>query len=182
MDNAKERFASTDSTAFDNPSRPAPQQTSISTGKVILGTVAALTAVGGFLADWNKTHLFNPNWPPHAKFHDAWTITLGSLLGGAGMYFLFRESSDRRQDLKLSTLLPGFFWAAQSISYAYPGAKGLQAEFPDLVPRAGNIWIDEKFASAAMLALLGYGYFLEQPTTLCSSTKMPQKKYTETQQ
>ena len=26
----------------------------------VLTSVAALTAVGGFLADWNRTHLFNP--------------------------------------------------------------------------------------------------------------------------
>jgi hypothetical protein len=27
----------------------------------LLTSVATLTAVGGFLADWNRTHLLNPN-------------------------------------------------------------------------------------------------------------------------
>ena len=31
-------------------------------GRLLLTSVAALTAVGGFLADWNRTHLFNPDW------------------------------------------------------------------------------------------------------------------------
>jgi hypothetical protein len=31
-------------------------------GRVLLTAVAALTTVGGFLADWNRTHLFNPDW------------------------------------------------------------------------------------------------------------------------
>jgi hypothetical protein len=35
-----------------------------SSGRRILTSVAALTAVGGFFADWNRTHLFNPDWPP----------------------------------------------------------------------------------------------------------------------
>lgn len=141
--------------------QPAVQK-QLSAGKLILGTVAGLTTVGGFLADWNKTHLFNANWPPHAKFHDAWTITLGSFLGGAGMYFLLRKSPDPDQDIRLATVLPAFFWAAQSISYAYPGTKGLQGEFPELVPRIGGIWMDEKFASALMLGLSGLGYSLER--------------------
>jgi hypothetical protein len=54
-------------------------------GRVILTSVATLTSVGSFLADWNRTHLFNPNWPPHAKYHDAQTILLGSLLGASGL-------------------------------------------------------------------------------------------------
>ena len=57
-------------------------------GRRILISVAALTPVGGFLADWNRTHLFNPNWPPHAKFHDVQSILLGSLSGASGLYFL----------------------------------------------------------------------------------------------
>ncbi len=60
----------------------------LSAGRRILTSVAALTSVGGFLADWNRTHLFNPNWPPHANYHDAQTILLGSLLGASGIYFL----------------------------------------------------------------------------------------------
>jgi hypothetical protein len=35
----------------------------LSPGRRILTSIAALTAVGGFFADWNRTHLFNPNWP-----------------------------------------------------------------------------------------------------------------------
>ena len=54
-------------------------------GRRILSSAAALTAVGGFLADCNRTHLFNPDWPPHARFHDAQTILLGSLLGVGGL-------------------------------------------------------------------------------------------------
>src|SRR5262245_4227608 len=51
-------------------------------GRWLLSGIAGLTAVSGYLADWNRTHLFNPRWPPHAKFHDAWSILLGTGLGG----------------------------------------------------------------------------------------------------
>jgi hypothetical protein len=56
-----------------------------SKGRQVLTSVAALTSVGGFLADWNRTHLFNPNWSPHAKYRDAQTILHGLLLGASGI-------------------------------------------------------------------------------------------------
>ncbi|MDQ4128886.1 MAG: hypothetical protein M3151_13220 [Actinomycetota bacterium] len=41
--------------------------------------------MGGFLANGNLTHLFNPRWPPQARFHDARTIILGTLLGAGNL-------------------------------------------------------------------------------------------------
>jgi hypothetical protein len=31
-------------------------------GKVLISLVAAETAVGPYLADWNETHIYNPAW------------------------------------------------------------------------------------------------------------------------
>ena len=125
------------------------------TGRRVLSSVAALTAVGGFLADWNRTHLFNPDWPPHARFHDAQTILLGALLGAGGLYFL-RGGEGR--DLALGALLPSVFWMGQAGGFLFPGAEGLEAEFPEKVPQVGGVWLNERVASAAMLALISLGY------------------------
>ncbi len=126
------------------------------TGRVLLIGVAAFTSVGGFLFDYNKTHLFNPQWTPHAKFHDAMTIQLGALLGLSGLYLLQKKAGD----LRWGTLLPAFFWAAQVGSFAFPGAKGLEAEFPERVPQVGPIRLNEAAVSTLMLAVLGLGYVL----------------------
>ncbi|RLQ92222.1 DUF6640 family protein [Planomicrobium sp. Y74] len=144
--------------------RPAPvqRQQIMPTGKILLVTVAGLTTVGGFLADWNKTHLFNPNWPPHAKFHDAMSITIGTFLGSAGMYLLLRKGECLQRDTQMAAMLPAFFWASQGVSFAFPGAKGLESEFPELVPRIKGVWLNEKFVAIAMLSLTGIGYVLER--------------------
>ena len=34
----------------------------------------------------------------------------------------------------------------------------MEAEFPEKVPRLKGAWVNERFASATMLALLGLGY------------------------
>jgi hypothetical protein len=101
----------------------------------VLTSVAALTTVGCFLAEWNRTHLFNPDWPPYARFHDALTITLGSLLGLCGLYFLVGRRGERSDsDLALGALLPSIFWVAQGASFAFPGAEGLEASSPRRCP------------------------------------------------
>ena len=94
-------------------------------GRRIHSSVAALTAAGGFLADWNQTHLFNPDWPPHARFHDAQTMLLGSLLGAGGLYSLRGSGERPGRNLALGALLPSLFWISQVGSFLFPGAEGL---------------------------------------------------------
>ncbi|MGQ1795801.1 DUF6640 family protein [Kocuria oceani] len=136
----------------------------MSAGRKILNVVAGATAVGGFAADWNHTHLFNPNWPPHARFHDAMTITMGALLGAGGLYALNRNGPDPGRDTTMGALLPAVFWTSMGAAFAFPGTQGLQAEFPHLVPRVRSVWIDERFASAGMLGLTALGYGLDRRT------------------
>jgi hypothetical protein len=159
--------------------RHAGRENGSGTGRRILRGVAVATTVGGFAVDWNRTHLFNPSWPPHAKFHDAMTISLGALLGGTALWFLRGDASNdqpgdgrtergdsTRADLALGALLPALFWTAQGSAFLYPGgAAGLQAEFPDLVPRVRGVWIDERFAAGTALALSCTGYVLARRTT-----------------
>ena len=136
----------------------------MSAGRTILNVVAGATTVGGFAADWNRTHLFNPNWPEHARFHDAMTIAVAALLGAGGLYALNRKGPDPDRDTTMGALLPAVFWTSMSAAFAFPGTQGLQAEFPHLVPRVRGVWIDERFASAGMLGLTGLGYALERRT------------------
>lgn len=47
-----------------------------SLGRTLLGLVGVTTSVGGYIADWNETHIYNPRWPPHAKFHNGQTMSM----------------------------------------------------------------------------------------------------------
>lgn len=131
-------------------------------GRRILRAAAGITAVGGFAADWNRTHLFNPAWTPHAKFHDALTISVGMLLGSASLYYLGRRGGSPRDNRRIGALLPAVFWAAMGLSFLFPGAKGLESEFPELIPRVRGVWINERFGSGFFLALIAAGYLLDR--------------------
>ena len=129
-------------------------------GRFVLSGVAALTAAGGWLADVNRTHLFNPRWLPHAKFHDAWTVLLGTGLGSLGLYLLRRRGTDPELDLALGAGLPALFWTAQAGSYLFPGTKGMESEFPDRLPEVAGVRVNEAVGSALMLTLTAAGYLL----------------------
>lgn len=129
-------------------------------GRWLLTGIATLTATGGYLADWNRTHLFNPRWPPHAKFHDAWTVLLGTGLGGAAAWLLWRRGRDPKLELALGAGLPALYWAAQGGSFLLPNTAGMEAEFPDLLPKIAGVRLNEAAASAGMLTLTAIGYLL----------------------
>lgn len=40
-------------------------------GWILLTVTGIYAAAGPYAFDWNKTHIYNPDWPPHAKFHNA---------------------------------------------------------------------------------------------------------------
>lgn len=123
-------------------------------GRWILGGVAAMTATNGYLIDWNRTHLFNPNWPPHATFRNARTMLLGASLGTSALYSL------RKGNTEMAALLPAMFWASQAGSSVFPNTGGLESEFSDRVPKVRGVRMNEATFSAAMLALTAIGYGL----------------------
>ena len=38
-------------------------------GLVLLTVLAAFAAISGVVFDFTPTHIYNPAWPPHARFH-----------------------------------------------------------------------------------------------------------------
>ena len=127
-------------------------------GHSLLIAMSAATAVSGFIMDMNKTHIYNPRWTPHSKFHNAISIMNGALLGAAGLYFLLAKHKNRKMALKLGAALPGMFWSSLLAAPLFPGAKGMEAEFPNKVPKIGNTYITESAAASFNLILIAIGY------------------------
>ena len=101
------------------------------TARVILTVIAVGTIVSPYLADWNATHIYNPLWPPHAKFHNAQTMALGTLMGIAGLFFTWWRGSDLRPKLLAAWLFTGFYWISQVFAFGFPGVAWTD---PDLLP------------------------------------------------
>lgn len=37
--------------------------------------------------EWNQSHVFNPEWPPHARFHEVWQLFTNISLGIVALWF-----------------------------------------------------------------------------------------------
>ena len=88
---------------------------------------------------------------------------MGALLGGAALHLLREDRTE--QEAMLGAALPALFWVGQGAAFAFPGTAGLEAEFPQYVPRIKGVWINERFAAGAMLALSLTGYLLDRHQT-----------------
>ena len=64
-------------------------------GRILITFVLFNMMVGPILVHWNHTHVFNPAWPPHARFH----TVLGDfmMLGYAvvALWLVWRRSVDQ---------------------------------------------------------------------------------------
>jgi hypothetical protein len=105
--------------------------TKLNTGRVILSIIAVGTVVSPFLADWNATHIYNPLWTPHAKFHNAQTMAMAVLLGLAALFYTWRKSDNLRASLLPAWLFAGFYWISQTLAFVFPGVAWTD---PDLLP------------------------------------------------
>lgn len=129
---------------------------SISAGKVLITIVAIWATAGSYIFDWNKTHIYNPRWPPHAKFHNAQTMLLGTMIGLLSLYVLWFQKGDKKTMLRLAAILASFYWITQAGAILFPGTALVDPEFA----RAGQLPA-QLIVDVVMLVMLGVGYLLE---------------------
>ena len=101
--------------------------------------VACVTAIGGLLADYfiptsGRQHFRNPNWPPHAKFHNAQTILLGLCLGVLAIAILFLRRPLSMSQLGLAAIVSSLYWIGIFGARIFPGTAWVDLEFASAAP------------------------------------------------
>ncbi|KAI0847315.1 hypothetical protein F5Y00DRAFT_263677 [Daldinia vernicosa] len=102
-------------------------------GQLLLTIDALGMCFGTIMADClNETHLFNPRWRPHAKFHNAQTVFLAIILSGLTLYYTWRRAKTpelRREFIFISAITGSIYWIAGLLSILPPGTMGVDPEF-----------------------------------------------------
>ena len=91
-------------------------------------------ALGAHLADLSPSHIFNPRWPPHAKFHTGQTLSMSLLLPLLTILFAWRKTSDQREAV-FATPPPG---NTNSLLRSHTCTEGFSTNFRACSPKGVN--------------------------------------------
>lgn len=94
-------------------------------GGLVVDTVIPVTA---------KQHLWNPRWPPHAKFHNCQTMVMGVLLGCLSLGLLFAPGELTFSRLLTASGVAGAYFIAMLFAPLFPGTAWHNSEFANLDP------------------------------------------------
>ena len=101
--------------------------------KYIIAFVAVLN-FGGLIADavvpaTSKQHLWNPLWPPHAKFHNGQTMLMGIFGGSLSLVILLGSQSLTFPLFLIAAAVAANYFAAMTLAPAFPGTDWTDPEF-----------------------------------------------------
>ena len=85
--------------------------------------------LGAHLADLSRSHMFNPRWPPHAKFHTGQTLSMSLLLSLLTICFAWRRTSDQGEAVFATAGFAAAYWVTQATAIAYPNTAFYDPEF-----------------------------------------------------
>jgi hypothetical protein len=108
-----------------------PMQTHTPWLKLFICSVALFGGLGGVLADFSQTHLLNPDWPPHARFHNAQTMSMGMLLAMLTLAFAFWPNVSGRFQLIATAVLGTLYWTSIFCAQFFPGVAFFDPKFEE---------------------------------------------------
>ena len=134
-------------------------------GAWILTAVALFTIVSPYIFDWNATHIYNPRWTPHAKFHNAQTMLMAVFLGLSTLYFTWRSAAtvaEKRVQLTAAILFGLAYWITQIGGVTFPGTALLDPEFVVDNPTLQGVTVPiQPIVDVVIFVLLIIAYYFE---------------------
>jgi hypothetical protein len=122
--------------------------------KVLLTIAAVQYGIMPLIADFSETHVFHPDWPPHARFHLVWLLALGSALAAYVVFSVWVPAANRPGLLKQVSLMGcfvlGAFFVAAAALDMYGGSFTDETEPNMILGVTANVF---SFTIAAILQL-----------------------------
>ena len=89
---------------------------------------------GGLVADalipaTAKQHLWNPLWPPHAKFHNGQTMLMGIFSGSLSLAILFGARPLTLPLLLIAAAIAANYFVSMVFAPRFPGTGWIDPEF-----------------------------------------------------
>lgn len=122
--------------------------------RLIFTLIGVSLPVAAHAADMNKTHIYNPRWPPHAKFHNGQTLSMSLLLGGLTTFLSWWPSNNVAVMVAAAAGAASLYFISQSAAILYPNTAYFDPEFKPLTVRGVPlaVVIDVIYLSAVVVA------------------------------
>ncbi len=97
--------------------------------RILFSLMAISLTAGSHYEDYSKTHIFNPLFSAHAKFHVGQTLMFSILLALLTIFFAWRKTSDRLNAVLAVSSFAALYWVAQAGAILYPGTAAFDPQF-----------------------------------------------------
>jgi len=137
-------------------------------GKVLLSLAVGLSAIVSTIVDLlpgKLGHVYNPEWPAHAVFHDIVMFLLLDWMAIVCLWLLWRKSTEPRIGALVSLLLVLGFWSPfYYVTTLFPSASlsanPAETEAISVVVLGFRLYFNVMIGTALIvMALIGYGLF-----------------------
>ena len=91
------------------------------TAKLLITIATLIYGVAPLFADLNSTHVFHPEWTPHAKLHMVWLLGTNSSIATLSLWLIWNRDQELLAGI-LGFCVVGGFWIAASTQPLYGGA------------------------------------------------------------
>lgn len=123
-------------------------------GRLLLSVALISVAMAPLTADLNDSHIFNGDWPPHARFHTAVLMFLSIGLSLIGLWLVWRRTSEFRTHLFVAMLIPVLSWGSFFLALLLPGtgAEDEPGELPRVAGLPLNLFVAAMFVTVTLVA------------------------------
>ena len=90
-------------------------------GRLLLTVADLATILAPVSADWNGSHVFNEQWPSHARFHGAVGLGTPVALASFALWQLWRSSDERSVARAIAAAVPISYWGSFFPALLIPG-------------------------------------------------------------
>lgn len=128
-------------------------------GRVIMTIATLIYGIIPPLVDLRETHVFHPDWTPHARMHMVWLLGTNTSIAMVALYILWLHQSSLILRVRLAGVLGlcvyGGFMLSASTTSLYGGSLSDAGGVPPIMVMDANI-----LAFSLALLLLLAGWFL----------------------
>lgn len=126
-------------------------------GRIMMTVATLMYGVVPPFVDLTETHVFHPDWTPHARMHMVWLLGTNTAIAMVALYVLWRHKSSLAVGVRLAGVLGlcvygGFMLSALAASF-YGGSLSDKGGVPPVLGMDANILA---FSLALLLLLVGW--------------------------